>query len=391
MPFEESAVADQPITETADQTGFESVAQESSAEATGADQPTGAQPEGQEETTYQLPSTQSKVFPEEAILEFAQNRYPELAKLLNDPNLPEQSRKHIRQVIHDKLNGDIYIEELKAAGQTEELEEETDEAEGEPVQAADPAQLQEHWNQAVNQFVDRVTDPKVAQAFTENFTAAFDIKDPQQRSLAVTKTLSGAAVNLMRHAVPELLFTPGPDGKTLIDRYLDSKYEGLPGMVKTSSYGAAWDNLRQSDPKFANVPAYNTPQWNEAIAQVAEMVPGFENAVFTDKNGRVLSPYQNFVEKSKVAIKLMSNRPGDAAKAVVDAKKAVETGKKVERESTRLKTNAQLGAGQSRGQLSSAPGNDALSQAIAKHRADNGFAGIDTKNVILSGPGQQQR
>lgn len=374
--------------ETADQTGFESVVQDSSAEAPGTEQPTGAQPEGQEESTYQLPSTQSKVFPEEAILEFAQNRYPELAKLLNDQTLPEQSRKHIRQVIHDKLNGDIYIEELKAAGETDEVEEADDVPE--PTQA-DPAQLQEHWNQAVNQFVDRVTDPKVAQDFTDNFTKAFDIKDPQQRSLAVTKTLSGAAVNLMRHAVPELLFTPGPDGKTLIDRYMETKYEGLPGMVKTNSYGAAWDSLRQSDPKFANVPAYNTPQWNEAIAQVAEMVPGFENAVFTDKNGRVLSPYQNFVEKSKVAIKLMSGRTANPAQVVADAKKAVETGKKVERESTRLKNNATLGAGQSRGQLSSAPGTDALSQAIAKHRADNGFAGIDTKNVILSGPGQQQR
>lgn len=375
--------------EQADQSVIESAAQDSSAEATGSDQATGAQPEGQEESTYQLPSSQSKVFSEEDVQEFAQNRYPELAKLLNDQNLPEQSRKHIRQVIHDKLNGDIYIEELKAAGQTEETEDDTEQTEAEQL-PADPVQLQEHWNQAVNQFVDRVTDAKVALDFTETFTKAFDIKDPQQRSLAVTKTLSGAAVNLMRHAVPELLFTPGPDGKTLIDRYMESKYEGLPGMVKSTSYGQAWDNLRQSDPKFANVPAYNTPQWHEAIGQVAQMVPGFENAVFTDKNGRILSPYQNFVEKSKTAIALMAGG-GKANQAVVDAKKAVETGKKVERESAQLKSNARLGAGQSRGQLSSAGGGDALSQAIAKHRADNGFAGIDTKNVILSGPGQQQR
>lgn len=384
--FEESAVADQPITESADQS-VETGVQDSSAEASGSEQPNGAQPGTTEESTYQLPSSQSKVFSEESIQEFAQNRYPELAKLLNDQNIPEQSRKHIRQVIHDKLNGDIYIQELKEQGEEGEELEETEEA-AEPTQA-DPAQLQTEITQAINQFVDRVTDPKVAADFTDNFIKAFDIKDPQQRALTVTKTLSGAAVNLMRAAVPELLFSPGADGKTLIDRYLEAKYEGLPGMVKTNSYGSAWENLRQSDPKFAKVPAYNTPEWKQAVQKVAEDVPGFENAVFTDKNGRLLSPYQNFVEKSKVAINLMSSRPAVAAQAIVDANKAVETGKKVERESTRQKNNANLGAGQSRGQISSAPGSDALSQAIAKHRADNGFAGIDTKNVILSGPGRQ--
>jgi hypothetical protein len=234
-----------------------------------------------------------------------------------------------------------------------------------------------------------VTDIKVAQTFTDNFTKAFDIKDPQQRAMAVTKTLSGAAVNLMRDAVPELLMTPGQDGKTLLDRYLESRYEGLSSMVKTNAYGSAWDNLRQSDPKFANVPAYNTPEWKDAIGKVAEMVPGFEDAVFTGKDGRVLSPYQNFVAKSKVAISLIQNLNGNSDKAIASAKKAVETGKTIARKTAGEQANAKLGAGQSRGQLSATAG-DPLKEAIAKHRADNGFAGIDTSKVILSGPGQQR-
>jgi hypothetical protein len=386
MPFEETAVADQPTTETSDQSVNESVAQDSSAEATGSEQAAGAQPESGQESTYQLPDEQSKVFPEDVLLEFAQNRYPELAKVLADPAIPESTRKNITQVIHDKLNGDIYIQRLKAAEQGEEAEE-VDEAD-EPTVEADPAKLQEHWNEAVTQFVDRVTDPKVAQTFTDNFTKAFDIQDPQQRAIAVTKTLSGAAVNLMRDAVPELLFSPGPDGKTLIDRYMESKYEGLPGMVKTNAYGSAWDNLRQSDPKFANVPAYNTPEWKDAIGKVAEMVPGFEDAVFTGKDGRVLSPYQNFVAKSRVAISLMQNLNGNSDKAVAAATKAVETGKKLARAAAGSQANAKLGAGQSRGQLS-ATASDPLKEAIAKHRADNGFTGLDTSKVITSGPGQR--
>jgi len=373
---------EQPVTETPVQDG--------SVETGAAEQETGAQQEAEQET-YQLPDEQSKVWPDDKLLEFAQNRYSKYAHLLADPNTPDLAKEAMRQFLHDKLNGDIYIQKLRAQGEGPDDEEEGDEVEeGEdaPIVEADPAKLQEHWNTAVTQFVDRVTDDKVALDFTTNFTKAFDIKDPQQRALAVTKTLSSAAVNLMRDAVPELLMSPGPDGKTLLDRHLEQRYEGLGGMVKTQSYSQAWNDLRQSDPKFANVPAYNTAEWNEAIKKVAEMVPGFENAVFTDKNGRILSPYQNFVEKSKAAIKLMSGQTANPQKVVADAKKAVETGKKVERASSQARANAQLGAGQSRGQLNQATG-DPLKEAIAKYRAEQN-SGIDVSKVVTQGPGMSR-
>jgi hypothetical protein len=145
-------------------------------------------------------------------------------------------------------------------------------------------------------------------------------------------------VNLMRDAVPELLFTPGPNGKTLIDRYLESKYEGLPGMVKTNELTVqAWDNLRQSDPKFANVPAYNTLNGKKQSGS-CEMVPGFEDAVFTGKDGRVLSPYQNFVAKSKHAISSDTEPERQQRKGwLPQRRKAVETGKKIAREAASVK------------------------------------------------------
>jgi hypothetical protein len=119
--IDETAVADQPITDTADQSAIESAAQDSSAEATGSEQATGATTEVEQESTYSLPDEQSKVFPEDVLLEFAQNRYPELAKVLADPQLPESTRKNITQVIHDKLNGDIYIQKLKATNKATKL------------------------------------------------------------------------------------------------------------------------------------------------------------------------------------------------------------------------------------------------------------------------------
>src|SRR4051794_15630717 len=100
--------------EQADQSGFESVVQDSSAETTGAEQTTGAQPiEVEQESTYQLPDEQSKVWPDEKLLEFAQNRYSKLADVLNDQNTPAPIREQVRQILHDKLNGDIYIQKLK--------------------------------------------------------------------------------------------------------------------------------------------------------------------------------------------------------------------------------------------------------------------------------------
>jgi hypothetical protein len=382
MP-DESAVAEQSQTET-EKPVTETAVQDSSVETTAAEQETGAQQGDEQESTYQLPDEQSRVWSDEQLLAFAQNRYAKYAHLLADPNTPDLAKEAMQQFLHDKLNGDIYIQKLREQSEQGPDDEEEEESEDAPIVDADPTRIQEHWNQAVTQFVDRVTDPKVAQTFTDNFTKAFDIKDPQQRAMAVTKTLSGAAVNLMRDAVPELLFAPGRDGKTLIDRYLEQRYEGLSGMVKTQSYGQAWNELRQSDPKFANVPAYNTAEWNEAIAQVAEMVPGFENAVFTDKSGKILSPYQNFVEKSRIAIKLMSGQAA-SPKLVADTKKAVETGKKVEREATRSRANANLGAGQSRGQISTQAG-DPLKEAIAKYRAES-MSGIDLSKVVTQGPG----
>lgn len=371
--FEENALVDQPAetTESAETLTSDFPSMDTSAEGEVSDQGEGttAATTDETESTYSLPDEQLKVFPAEVYQEYAENRYPELAKMLTDQNLPEPTRKQVQQILHDKLNGDIYIQRLeeKEEQEVEEVEEETEEAEDQP--AADPVKAQAEAEQRMAQFVDQVTDPKVALQFTENFTKAFEIKDPQARAIAVTKTLSTGMLNLLKDALPA--FLGGPQGylEKSISGYINSNFEGLTESHKTNTYQSSWESIRTSDPKFAALPAYNTPEWIQAAQEAAAILPGFENAIFTDPaTGKPLSAAKNFQKKAEAMANILSRTRGNVVKEAVQA---VETGKRVQAESAQRKNLGKLGAGQSKGQITTGAGNDPLKAAIAAQRADS--------------------
>jgi len=370
---QESTGADQPFADLAPESSDETAEQPVQQPETDATEP----PTTEEETTYTMPDEQAKVFPDEVLVEFAQNRYPELAKALADQSLPEPTRQQIKQIVHDKLNGDIYIEKLRQAEeQQDEAEEEEQEETAEPTQQANP----EAWQKAVQSFVDNVTDEKAAQTFFDELNAAAALKDPKERAVKFTKTLSGAAVNLMRDAIPALLF--GKDGQPgMIDQYIESRYEGLGESHTSALRSGDWESVKQSDPAYANLPAFGTPEFVAMAQKAAATVPGIENAVFTGPNGQALSPRQQFIEKSKLLAKLAA---GTATQGTVEkATKAVETGRRLQKESQQRKSVANLGAGQTKGQI--APqvqsGLDAERKAsIARLREDeNPFAVLNSR------------
>lgn len=369
--FDESAVADQPTTETVEQpeqSDFPST--EVGTESGGETQPTGETVDTETtESTYQLPDEQLKVYPDPVLQEFAENRYPDLAKMLADGALSEQSRQAVRQIIHDKLNGDIYIERLRAESEAEPEEEE----EAEPEKPADPPPVDQaaamaHVEARLNQVVDQITDPKVAVAFVERLGKADAIKDPQERAIAVTKALTYGMANAMRDLLPAFLDGPGGWLEQRIGGYLNSNFEGFGDSYKANAYQSAWEGIRASDPKFAALPAYNTPEWMEAAREAASILPGFENAVYTDKaTGRPLSPAKNFAEKAKAMASILTRTRGAA---VTEAVKAVETGKRMAADSANRKSLGKLGAGQSSGKITAQPVTDPLKAAIAAQRAD---------------------
>lgn len=315
------------------------------------------------EEPYQLPDEQLKVFPDAEYQKFAEKRYPELAKLLSDPNLPEPTRAQVKQILHDKLNGDIRIDQLQKAG--EEVEEV--EQEPEPTQELAPEEEQKQWDESLTTFVDKHTDPKVAQKFMSDLRAVADIKDPVERDIAEVKILSRGVANLVPSVIDDYLFSAGPDGLSALDRWYESRFPGSAQQHQENARSSAWEGLRK-EPDFAkaNLPAYGTPEWLASVDRVAKLVPGFEQARFSN------DPIKNFAAKARVHAQLIA---GTATQGTVEkAVQAVEKGKQIERLATQRKALGNLGAGQTKGKIAQnadvLPSDQARKDAIARHRQD---------------------
>jgi hypothetical protein len=327
------------------------------------------------EEPYQLPDEQLKVFPDAEYQKFAEKRYPELARLLNDPNLPEPTRAAVKQIVHDKLNGDIRIEQLQQAGEevTEEALEE--EQELEPTQQLAPEEAEKAWDAALTNFTEKVTDSKTAQKFMADLRSVAEIKDPVQRDLAEVKVLSKGVANLVPAILDDYLFTPGPDGATLMDQWFDSKFPGFSQNHQESARSSAWEGIRTA-PEFAaaKLPAYGTPEWMHSVNKVAAMMPGFEKARFSS------DPIQNFAAKARVHAQLLA---GTATQSTVETTvKAVEKGRQLEKQATQRKALGNLGAGQTKGKIAQnanvLPSDQARKESIARLREDsNPFAALN--------------
>jgi hypothetical protein len=195
--------------------------------------------------------------------------------------------------------------------------------------------------------------------FADEFLTAFG-NDPKQfkpeAKQQFARTMAKFAMNLMWDAVPGFVFGQGPDGKSAfhqqVGTYLDTEFEGLRDIHKDQSRSSAWNSIKESDAKYANLPAYGSKAWQESMKQVEEAIPNFGNFKFTDKAGKIVSPYKNFVEKSKIAARVMAGvqiKP-EQAKQLQDA------AKKQARDAQRSASlGKSLGAGQSKGQIASRP------------------------------------
>lgn len=365
MPFEETAVADQPELQTEETEVPESGAE--GQELAGAEsevpesEPSQVADEGEQDADW-LPDEQLKVFPDEQYERYAEKRYPDLVALLKDGETPEPTRKAVRQILHDKINSDI---EIRRRAQAEEVPEE--EVEEEAVEQDQPAQTfnPEQQEKAVTDFIEAVTDHEVADKWMTDFRKAFENKDPRQANIAATKVLTRGIVNLFPSLIDAYLFAPsGRQG--VLDRYIESRYEGLGDTVKQTQFSSSWNDLVGSDAKFQALPAYDpkpNSAWTQAIAKVADLVPGFENFSIPGA-----TPLQNFQAKAKIAANLLSS--GASANSVAVATRAVETGKRIAKEASRTKELGKLGAGQSKGAFTQKT-DDPLKASLSAHREQN--------------------
>jgi hypothetical protein len=348
--------------------GLEAETSDEPVESVGGEISETADAETAEPEDYQLPSEESKVFKDEEYQKFADKRYPELAKLLNDNNLPEPTRAQVKQIIHDKLNGDIRIKQLMEAGEEVEEEPLEEEQELEPTQNLPPEEAEKAWDAALTSFSEKVTDSKTAQKFMTDLRAVAEIKDPVQRDIAEVKVLTKGVANVVPAILDDYLFTPGKDGASLMDKYLEARFPGFAEGYQDNARSSEWKQI-QDAPEFAalKLPNYGTPEWMQSVNKVASLLPGFEKARFSN------DPIQNFAAKARIHAQLLA---GTATQSTVaTAVKAVEKGKQLERQAQQRKNLGNLGAGQTKGKIAQnanlSQSDEARKASIARLREDS--------------------
>jgi hypothetical protein len=342
-PTSETAETSQQSTSIFDELEQEQSSTETAGEETEVDAGATEGETEEEESTDWLPNEQLKEFPAEVIAKYAK-RYGYTEEELADPR--------IQRILKDKINSDIEIAKFHSQEEeTEDEEEETVPEQKEPTRI-DPAARET----LINNLVHQITDKATAVKFVGRLAEADKIQDPEQRAVAVTEALTAGLANVL----PDLVVAAiGGEGGWLQQQFQSFLENALPGIGQThlqTSYASTIETLRTSNPAYASMPRFGTPEWNQAAEQAAEMMPGMESVVFTGKDGQALPRHQQFQKKAELMFRILTNQPG----AVATAEKAIEKGKQIERETAQRKTNAKLGAGQSKGMNRPSTGNDDL-------------------------------
>lgn len=276
-----------------------------------------------------LPGEQDKVFPDEVYA-----RYGERYNLS-----PEQAQDPlVRQLLHDKINADIFIQQQQFANEQQMVEE------PEPEPTREQAQpTREQYFQSLDRIVQERTDPEVAKQFHADFLKAFGVPDAEiartspQQAMAFTHTASKYMLNLMNTFMDDML------GQRLQNQ-VSQAFPGFGDMYERSSMAMAWDRVRNSDAAFANLPAYGTKQFSTTLRQAAARIPGFDEMQFTDPQGKPLPPQQNAERKYAMLAKIASGQNVNPQLL----QQAAAAGARNARRAQVTRTNGNLGSGQSK-------------------------------------------
>lgn len=233
-----------------------------------------------------LPSEQDKVFPDEVIARYAE-------RMGVNPDLAQEPT--VRQLLVNKLNTDIYLQQLQQQEQYEP------EQEVQPQQAEQPAQvsMEQHFQNLAHVVQER-TDPQVAKQFHNEFLSIWQRPEAEQ-PMALAQVTSKYMLNLVNTFLPDML-------QAQLSQQLGQAFPGFSDMYDRSSHAMAWDRVRNSDPNFANLPAYGTKQFSSTLREAASRIPGFDEMQFTDQNGKPLPPQQNAERKYAMLAKVASGQ-----------------------------------------------------------------------------------
>lgn len=278
----------------------------------------------QEEAENWLPSEQDKVFPDEVYARYAE-RYNLSPEQASDPQF--------RQLLHDKINSDIWIQQQREQQETVETEQQVEE----PTPAAQPQLSREQYFQNLDRVIAERTDPEVAKSFHKDFLSVWQRPEAEQ-PMAFAQVASKYMLNLVQTFIPDML-------QAQLSQQLSQAFPGFGDMYERSSMAMAWDHVRNSDPSFGTLPAYGTKEFSSTLREAASRIPGFDEMQFTDGQGKALPPQQNAERKYAMLAKVASGQNVNPQLL----KDAAAAGARNARRADVRRSAGNLGSGQSKG------------------------------------------
>lgn len=290
----------------------------------------------QEEVENWLPTEQDKIFPDEVLSRYAQ-RYGLDENLLANPQL--------KQMLIDKINSDIWIEQQQNAQQFEEPE-----TVQEPTQD-EPQLTREQYFANLDQVIAQRTDPQVAKDFYTGFMKVFGVPDAEiakgmNQALPFTQLMSKYALNLINSFLPDMFASQ-------LQSQLTQAFPGFGEMYERSSYAMSWDRVRNSNPAFAALPSYGTKEFSKVLREASARVPGFDEMQFTDSTGKPLGMMENAQRKYTMLAQIASGQNVDPQLL----QRAATAQARNQRRAEVRRSNANLGSGQSKAASGNQPGN----------------------------------
>lgn len=246
-----------------------------------------------------LPTEQDKVFSDDVYERYAE-RYGMSAEQAQDPL--------VRQLLHDKINSDIWISQQNQLAEQEYQEPETTQpAQQQPAQ---PQPTREQYFAQLDRAIAERTDPTIAKEFHDGFLRAFGVPEPEiakaspQQAMALTTLMSKYALNLFNTFAPDML-------QANLQNQISQAFPGFSDMYERSAYAMSWDRVRNSNASFASLPAYGTKEFSQALRNAAARIPGFDDMQFTDQQGRPLPMMENAQRKYTMLAQIASGQNVD--------------------------------------------------------------------------------
>jgi hypothetical protein len=305
----------------------------------------------QEDAEDWLPTDQDKVFPDDVYAKYA-TRYQLTPEQAADPLL--------RQLLHDKINSDIYLRQQQEQQELAELQPELEKEPTQP-QAEQKAPTFEEHMQILAKWGEAHTDPRVAQAFADQFMKAFGQEGAQPEvARALTSTFTTFGLNLIQTALPQVLAP-----------MIESVLPGFSGMYYAQSRANAWDQVRNSSEQFSDLPAYGSKEFMELCARLDGEYPALTEmglALERSSGGQLHGPAAEKFYSTLAKLAAKGNQAPDPQLL----QQAVQTGARNARRAEVRRSNGNLGAGQSKGAISQLADDDPLKEGYEIYKRENG-------------------